>query len=35
MSACGTKQTLLNALTNVRFSGKADMDQPPLTKIDL
>jgi hypothetical protein len=28
MSAIGHKADMLNALTNVRFWGKADMDQP-------
>ena len=25
---------MLNALTNVRFGGKADSDQPPLSNLD-
>jgi hypothetical protein len=29
------KADMLNALTNVGFGGKADMDQPLLTKLDL
>jgi hypothetical protein len=28
-------QSMLNALTNVRFWGKADIDQPLLTNPDL
>jgi hypothetical protein len=29
------KADMLNALTNVRFGGKADSDQPLLTNLDL
>jgi hypothetical protein len=29
------KADMLNALTNVRLWGKADMDQPSLTNLDL
>ena len=29
------KADILNALTNVGFGGKADVDQPLLTKLDL
>ena len=29
------KADMLNALTNVRFSGQAVIDQPPLTNLDL
>ena len=33
-SAIGLKADILNALTNVRFWGKADMDKPLLNKLD-
>jgi hypothetical protein len=29
------KADMLNSLTNVRFGGKADIDQPLLTNLDL
>ena len=35
MSVIGTFSDIQPAPTNVRFWGKADIDQPPLTKLDL
>jgi len=34
MCACGTLADMFNALTNVRFWGKPDIDQPLLTDLD-